>query len=147
MSVRDFPKQLGPGAPVYPPAPPEFHLLCRRYAGRSLCHRTLHTETRFGIDFLLKMWDDKSETLLLSGGKRWDWDNFDYLSDYDIWRLPQADDDWTGCRKTGAFICHRPGFPSWSRRFKDQSPTWLGAWLPISLFVIKNSRTSVFETG
>ncbi len=58
---------------------------------------TSRLKTRFGIDFLLKMWDDKSKTLYYQVGNSQDWANFDYLSDYDIWRLPQADDDWSGC--------------------------------------------------
>jgi endoglucanase len=43
-------------------------------------------------------------------GNSQDWTNFIDLSDYDIWRLPQADDDWDPCSSGSTFICHRPVF-------------------------------------
>ena len=58
------------------------------------------------------MWDDKSRTLFYQVGNSQDWNNFNYLSDYDIWRLPEADDDWNGCSADARFICNRPAFVS-----------------------------------
>ena len=109
IGVRDFPEQMGPDAPFYPPAPPN----AISYAGNTPGappSANFASETRFGIDFLLKMWDDKSKTLYYQVGNSQDWANFDFLSDYDIWRLPQADDDWTGCPENSTYIYHRPVF-------------------------------------
>ncbi len=58
----------------------------------------------------MKMWDDSSRTLYYQVGNSQDWENFSYLSDYDIWRLPQADDTWDGCDADATYICHRPVF-------------------------------------
>jgi endoglucanase len=67
-------------------------------------------EADFGIKFLMKMWDDNTQTLYYQVGNSQDWNNFNLLSDYDIWRLPQADDSWEGCSSDAQFICHRPAF-------------------------------------
>lgn len=109
IGVRDFPKQMGPGAPFRPPAPPN----AISYAGNTPGAPTsanFTSETEFGINFLMKMWDHKTKTLYYQVGNSQDWDNFDFLSDYDIWRLPQADDNWTGCPENSTYICHRPVF-------------------------------------
>ena len=58
----------------------------------------------------MKMWDDNSRTLYYQVGNSQDWVNFPDLSDYDIWRLPQADDNWDGCSADATFICNRPVF-------------------------------------
>ena len=109
IGVRDFPRQMGAGAPIHPLAPPN-SISYAGYTSGAPSSSNFTTETQFGIDFLLKMWDDKSRTLYYQVGNSQDWDNFDYLSDYDIWRLPEADDDWTGCPENSTFICHRPVF-------------------------------------
>ena len=109
IGVRDFPKQMGPGAPLHPAAPPNAISFSGNTPGAP-SSADFTSETLFGIDFLLKMWDDKSKTLYYQVGNSQDWDNFDFLSDYDIWRLPQADDDWTGCPENSTYICHRPVF-------------------------------------
>ena len=109
IGVRDFPKQMGPRAPFHPPAPPNAISFSGNTPGAP-SSADFTSETEFGIDFLLKMWDDKSKTLYYQVGNSQDWDNFDFLSDYDIWRLPQADDDWTGCPENSTYICHRPVF-------------------------------------
>src|SRR5215831_16782857 len=54
------------------------------------------------------MWVDSSQTLyyqvaVASGGNK-------YAGDHDIWRLPQADDNWQGCGSPYQYICHRPVF-------------------------------------
>jgi endoglucanase len=86
--VRDFPEQMG--------------------------HRSrtsdFTAEARFGIDWLLKMWDDSSKTLYYQVGIGTDFEDFDYLSDHDIWRLPQVDDTYAGSDPTYQYIRHRPVF-------------------------------------
>src|SRR5262249_58826132 len=66
--VRDFPAQMG------------------RTAGASNFTR----EARFGVQWLLKMWDDRTRTLYYQVGIGDG--NSHTISDHDIWRLPQADD-------------------------------------------------------
>jgi len=82
--VRDFPNQMG--------------------AASSTSNFT--AETKFGLDWLQKMWDDNSKTFyyqvgIASGGHA-------YVGDHDIWRLPQADDTYQNCVSPYEFICNRP---------------------------------------
>jgi len=87
--VRDFPQQMGHGA-----AASDFT-----------------AEARFGIDWLLKMWDDTSRTLHYQVGIGTGFrDHPNILSDHDIWRLPQADDTWQGHDPRARYIRHRPVF-------------------------------------
>ncbi len=86
VGVRDFPGQMGSGS-----------------AGSNFT-----AEAQFGLDWLQKMWVDSSQTLyyqvaVASGGNK-------YSGDHDIWRLPQADDNWQGCGSPYQYICHRPVF-------------------------------------
>jgi endoglucanase len=86
VGVRDFPGQMGTGS-----------------AGSNFT-----AEAQFGLDWLQRMWVDSSQTLyyqvaVASGGSK-------YAGDHDIWRLPQADDNWQGCGSPYQFICHRPVF-------------------------------------
>lgn len=109
IGIRDFPGQMGAAAPVYPPAPPDSLSYSGNAAGAP-ASSNFEPEARFGIEYLMKMWDDRTKTLYYQTGNSQDWDNFDLLSDYDIWRLPQADDHWAGCGGSARFICHRPVF-------------------------------------
>ena len=84
VGVRDFPNQMG--------------------AGSSTSNFT--AEAQFGLDWLQKMWADSTKTLyyqvaIASGGHA-------YVGDHDIWRLPQADDNFSSCTALYQFICHRP---------------------------------------
>jgi endoglucanase len=110
IGIRDFPDQMGVHAPLHPPAPPN----SISYAGNASgapASANFRTEAGFGVEFLMKMWDDGTKTLYYQVGNSQDWDNFPgLLSDYDIWRLPQADDDYQGCPIAAHFICHRPVF-------------------------------------
>jgi endoglucanase len=110
IGVRDFPNQIGANAPLHPPAPPD----SISYAGNAYgapSSSDFTGEAEFGIRFLLKMWDEDTRTLYYQVGNSQDWANFpSLLGDYDIWRLPQADDDWEGCDRSARFICHRPVF-------------------------------------
>jgi len=110
IGIRDFPNQMGARAAMNPPAPPN----SISYAGTASgapASANFEPEARFGVEFLMKMWDDTTKTLYYQVGNSQDWANFrNLLSDYDIWRLPQADDDWHGCSSAAQYICHRPVF-------------------------------------
>ena len=110
IGILDFPNQMGAHAPMHPPAPPN----SISYAGNASgapASANFEPEARFGIEFLMKMWDDTTKTLYYQVGNSQDWANFPgLLSDYDIWRLPQADDDRQGCPSAAHYICHRPVF-------------------------------------
>jgi endoglucanase len=84
--VRDFPGQMGSGSSA----------------------SNFTAEARFGLDWLQKMWADGSRTLYYQVGVGSGGHN--YTGDHDIWRLPQADDNWQGCAAPFQYICHRPVF-------------------------------------
>ncbi len=84
--VEDFPSQLGAGS------------------GTS----DFGSEARFGLDWLMKMWNEQTETLyyqvgVASGNRK-------TVGDHDIWRLPQADDTYGGTDPTYQYIRNRPVF-------------------------------------
>ncbi len=86
VGVRDFPGEMGSGS-----------------SGSNFTD-----EAKFGLDWLQKMWADSTQTLyyqvaVASGGSK-------YAGDHDIWRLPQADDNWQSCVSPYQYICHRPVF-------------------------------------
>src|SRR5207302_2993459 len=86
IGLRDFPNQMGAGS----------------------SSSNFSAETKFGLDWLQKMWADSSKTLYyqvaIGNG------NAKTTSDHDIWRLPQADDTYQGCPSQYRYICHRPVF-------------------------------------
>ena len=86
IGVRDFPVQMGAAA------------------GSS----NFTAEARFGMDFLSKMWDDRSRTLYYQVGIATG--NDQTIGDHDIWRLPQADDNYGGTDPAYRYIRHRPVF-------------------------------------
>ena len=88
IGVRDFPDQMGAGSTT------------SNYAN----------EAQFGIDWLQRMWDDSSQTLYYQVGIGTDFKGFNYESDHDIWRLPQADDTFGGTNSESRYIRHRPVF-------------------------------------
>jgi endoglucanase len=110
IGVRDFPKQMGPNAPQNPPAPP----VSVSYAGNASGAPTssdFSKEAQFGFSWLMKMWDDSSKTLYYQVDNSQDWRNFPNLeTEYDIWTLPQAADDYKHCTTDYFYICYRPGF-------------------------------------
>ena len=65
-------------------------------------------EARFGIEWLLRMWDDETGTLYYQVGIGEG--NADTAGDHDIWRLPQADDGFGGEDPLYRYIRHRPVF-------------------------------------
>jgi len=110
VGIRDFPNFMGEHAPVHPAAPPNSISFAGSASGAPTSSNFV-PEGRFGIEFLLKMWDDTTKTLYYQVGNSQSWVNFrSLLTDYDIWRLPQADDNWNGCNSAAHYICHRPVF-------------------------------------
>jgi endoglucanase len=88
IGVRDFPNQMG-----------------------SLSTTSNFTnEAQFGVNWLQQMWNDSTETLYYQVGIGTDFKSYDYLSDHDIWRLPQADDTYGGSSPVYQYIRHRPVF-------------------------------------
>src|SRR5439155_9327830 len=65
-------------------------------------------EARFGIDWLLKMWDDPTRTLYYQVGIGTG--NAHTRGDHDIWRLPQDDATYGGTDPLYRYIRHRPVF-------------------------------------
>lgn len=88
IGVRDFPEQMG----------------------RLSTTSDFTDEAKFGIDWLRHMWDDSTQTLYYQVGIGTDFKSFDYLSDHDIWRLPQADDSYGGSNPVYRYIRNRPVF-------------------------------------
>jgi endoglucanase len=65
-------------------------------------------EVKFGLDFLRRMWHERSRTLYYQVGTGEA--NSYYVADHDIWRLPQADDHYQGTNPHYAYIRHPPAF-------------------------------------
>jgi endoglucanase len=65
-------------------------------------------EARFGLDFLQRMWNERTRTLYFQVGTGAA-NNF-YFGDHDIWRLPQADDHYRGTSPHYLYIRHPPVF-------------------------------------
>jgi endoglucanase len=84
--VRDFPNQMGAGS-----AASDFT-----------------AEAKFGADWLLRMWDDTTQTLYYQVGIGEG--NAKTVGDHDIWRLPQADDTFGGTDPLYRYIRNRPVF-------------------------------------
>jgi endoglucanase len=84
--VRDFPAQMGASA-----ASSDFT-----------------AEARFGLEWLLRMWDDRTHTLYYQVGIGSA--NKSTASDHDVWRLPQSDDTYGGADPLYRYIRNRPVF-------------------------------------
>ncbi|PYX01263.1 MAG: hypothetical protein DMG89_02235 [Acidobacteria bacterium] len=84
--VRDFPNQMGAGS----------------------ASSNFSAEAKFGLDWLLRMWNDSTQTFYYQVGIGNG--NSQTVSDHDIWRLPQADDTYQGCSSSYRYICNRPAF-------------------------------------
>jgi endoglucanase len=135
IGIRDFPNQMGALAPKNPHAPP----VSVSYAGSSgpgaPASSDFTDEARFGVEWLLKMWDDKTRTLYYQVDNTQDWDYYGegdpssatgicggtyatpycLITEYDIWTLPQAADNYHQAGDpqpcdpyTTFYICDRP---------------------------------------
>jgi hypothetical protein len=72
----------------------------------------LQREARYGLDWLLRMWDPHRRILYYQVGIG-DGNNTSVLGDHDLWRLPQVDD--SSRARPGApdyFVANRPVFPA-----------------------------------
>jgi len=137
IGIRDFPNQMGTNAKLNPSAPPG----SVSYAGNSGPGTPVSSdftdEAKFGVNWLMKMWDDQTQTLYYQVDNSQDWDYYGegnpssaagncggtystpycLITEYDIWTLPQAADNYEQpgdpqpCDAyTTFFICHRPVF-------------------------------------
>ena len=86
LGVRDFPNQLGTGS----------------------TNANFTAEAKFGLDWLQHMWDDSTKTLYYQVGIGSG--NAKTIGDHDIWRLPQADDNYGGTNSLYRYIRNRPVF-------------------------------------
>jgi endoglucanase len=86
IGVRDFPAEMGASA------------------SRS----NFTEEVRFGVEWLMRMWNDQTRTLYYQVGIGEG--NASTIGDHDIWRLPQEDDTYGGENPLFRFIRHRPVF-------------------------------------
>lgn len=86
LGVRDFPNQMGAGSAT----------------------SNFTAEAKFGADWLLRMWDDSTQTLYYQVGIGEG--NSATVGDHDIWRLPQADDTYGGTNPLYRYIRDRPVF-------------------------------------
>jgi endoglucanase len=84
VGVRDFPKQMGGGSR----------------------DSNFTKEAKFGLDWLQRMWDDKSKTLYYQVGIGSG--NFGFENDHSVWRLPEADDAYGGTDAKFRYIRNRP---------------------------------------
>ena len=84
--VRDFPNQMGAGS----------------------ASSNFSAEAKFGLDWLLRIWNDSTQTFYYQVGIGNG--NSQTVSDHDIWRLPQADDTYQGCSSSYRYTCNRPAF-------------------------------------
>jgi endoglucanase len=110
IGIRDFPSQMGPGAPEKPPAPPASVSYAGTAAGAP-ASSDFTAEAEFGFNWLVAMWNDSSKTLYYQVDTSQDWQHFpDLESEYDIWTLPQAADDYDNCTADFVYICHQPVF-------------------------------------
>ncbi|MEV7555895.1 glycoside hydrolase family 9 protein [Amycolatopsis sp. NPDC089917] len=73
----------------------------------------LAKEVKLGLDWLDKMWDQKSKTLYAQVGIGTGSDKFGFLGDHDVWRNPH-DDDALDVKPGDPeyFVKHRPVFPA-----------------------------------
>jgi endoglucanase len=135
IGIRDFPDQMGANARMNPPAPPGSISYAGTSAPGAPASSDFTGEARFGINWLMKMWNDDTRTLYYQVDNSQDWDYYGegdpssatgncggtyaapycLITEYDIWTLPQAADhfeqpgDPRPCDPfTTFFICHRP---------------------------------------
>lgn len=135
IGIRDFPDQMGANARMNPPPPPGSISYAGTSAPGAPASSDFTGEARFGINWLMKMWNDDTRTLYYQVDNSQDWDYYGegdpssatgncggtyatpycLITEYDIWTLPQAADhfeqsgDPRPCDPyTTFFICNRP---------------------------------------
>jgi len=65
-------------------------------------------EAKFGLDFLQRLWNQRTRTLYYQVGIGEA--NSSFTGDHDIWRLPQADDHFGGTARRDVYVRHPPVF-------------------------------------
>jgi endoglucanase len=80
----------------------------RAQMGAASARSSFTEEARFGVEWLLRMWNDSTRTLYYQVGIGEG--NSTTVGDHDIWRLPQEDDSFGGEDPADRFIRHRPVF-------------------------------------
>jgi endoglucanase len=85
VGVRDFPNQMGAGSAV----------------------SNFTKEAKFGVDWLLRMWDDNSKTLYYQVGIG---SGRSFENDHSVWRLPHLDDTYGGTDPKYRYLRNRPVF-------------------------------------
>jgi len=135
IGIRDFPKQMGVYAQVNPPSPPGAVSFAGTSGAGSPASSDFTKEAKFGVDWLLKMWNDKTQTLYYQVDNTQDYDYYGegdpssaagncggtyaspycLITEYDIWTLPQAADNFEQSGDpqpcdplTTFYICNRP---------------------------------------
>jgi endoglucanase len=135
IGVRDFPNQMGAYAQVNPSAPPGSVSFAGNSHPGAPVSSDFTSEANFGVNWLLKMWDDKTQTLYYQVDNTQDWNYYGegdpsssnpncggtfsnpycLITEYDIWTLPQAADNYEQpgdpqpCDPlTTFYICNRP---------------------------------------
>ena len=135
--VRDFPNQMGKNAPWHPAAPPNAISYAGDNGRGAPARSDFSAETRFGLEWLMKMWDHTTKTLSFQVDNSQDWNYYGYgeptstagncggtynspfcfITEYDIWTLPQAADNFEQAGDpepcdpfTTYYICNRPVF-------------------------------------
>jgi len=139
IGIRDFPNQMGAYAPVNPPAPPGSVSFAGSSGPGAPASSDFTAEARFGVSWLMKMWNDQTQTLYYQVDNTQDWDYYGegdpssatgncggtyvtpycLITEYDIWTLPQSADhydqpgDPQPCYPfTTFYICNRPVYVS-----------------------------------
>ena len=134
IGVRDFPNQMGLYAKINPRVPPGSVSFAGTSSGAP-ASADFTDEAQFGIDWLLRMWNDKTQTLYYQVDNTQEWNYYGFgtptsaapncggtysspyclITEYDIWTLPQAADNYQqpgdpqACDPlTTFFICNRP---------------------------------------
>ncbi|MGI8449778.1 MAG: glycoside hydrolase family 9 protein, partial [Streptosporangiaceae bacterium] len=95
QGIASFPGQMGSGAGA-------------ASSGTGSSGTDFTGEARFGLDFLQRMWHQRTRTLYYQVGTGEA--NSYYTGDHDIWRLPQADDHYQGSNARDVYIRHPPVF-------------------------------------
>jgi endoglucanase len=135
IGIRDFPRQMGAFAQVNPPAPPGSISFSGTSGPGAPSASDFTDEAKFGVDWLLKMWNEKTRTLYYQVDNTQEWNYYGQgdpssamancggtypspyclITEYDIWTLPQAADSYLQpgdpqpCDPfTTFFICNRP---------------------------------------
>ncbi len=123
IGARDFPHQMGSGSTT----------------------SNFRNEALFGLQWLQRMWDDSSETLYYQVGIGTDFESYSYLSDHDIWRLPQRGRQLWRDGFDVSVHSQSSGVCGWRRRDRRSALTLPEDWRLISRNVFRFSRRRILR--